>query len=552
MNILLVDDEDFVLDYLAENIDQPRFRIGHIYRANSVSHALKILEENHVHLVITDIRMPEISGLELLAQIRSQVQDIKVILLSGYSEFDYAKQAIKHGVFDYLLKPASPEEINECIYQAYEAIVRDGHNEYQLNLAKHAICINNDIRKEKLLLDLLLGRRFTASSLKDQMTALEMPDLSNTRTRLAILRLESEDSNDTHEDIELLSYSLLNMTKEILFAGSTENSLLWYCKDPHQYIVILLEERLWVDEERLREKLLNLQDKVNVYLHRNVSVLISTPQQFPKQMEQLYRESLKYFWNAIGFSTRALQFMNDNPSATDYRPLSRLYEPPSLLNLMESGQWGEVVTKLDHIFEEFETTLFRTQDHLLEVYYYLCNAFSYISHKQALRLADLVEKPEYLRNGYYFRTATQLKEWTLSLIVQFQSNIEDSPSKGHSHIIKQIHSYINQNLNQDVTLNTISNHVYLHPVYLSRLYKKETGISLSAYISRIRMEKAMYLLTHTNQKIQEISKEIGYHKPQYFISLFKLQYLLTPQEFRESQSKKPIDQSKDLNIMRHS
>ncbi|MHA0856877.1 response regulator transcription factor [Paenibacillus sp. CMAA1364] len=536
LNILLVDDEEFVLDYLTDNIDQSTFGIDRIYRASSVDDALRILEETRLHLIITDIRMPEKSGIDLLAHIRSQQQDIKVIMLSGYSDFDYAKEAIRHGAFDYLLKPASPEEINSSIHRAFEAIHKEGHHENQLSLAKRAIAMNHDIQKERLLLDFLLGRKFTTSSLKDRMTALGMPDLSNTRTKLAILRLESENSNDTQEDIELLSYALLNMTEEILLDGNSAGSSLWYCRDPHQYVVILLTESMWEDEEWLRNKFMVLQQQVDVYLHRNVSILISTPQPFTMQMDHLYRESLKHFWNTIGFHVRALQFMDDSAHTVDYQPLQQLYKPPSLLNLMQSGQWQEVETKLDHIFEELDTTSFRTQDHLLEVYYYICNAFSYISHKQGIRLADLVEKPEYLRNGYYFRTATQLKNWTLSLIVQFQGNIEDSPTKGHSHIIRQVHAYISQNLNSDVTLNTISNHVYLHPVYLSRLYKKETGISLSAYISRVRMEKAMYLLTHTNKKILEISKEIGYNKPQYFISLFKEQYLLTPKEFRDSQS----------------
>lgn len=539
MNILLVDDEDFVLDYLAENIDTSNYVNSYIFKANSVDSALRILDENRLNLVITDIRMPEKNGLELLSLIRSQTPEIKVILLSGYSEFAYAKQAVTHGAFDYLLKPASPDEINESIRNAYDAILKDADHNYQLNLAKHAIRTNNKARKELLLLDLLLGRRFKSSSMIDQMADLGIHDLSGSQTRLAFLRLESENAHDTQEDVDLLSYSLLNMTEEILFQKVADPQL-WYCKDPYQYVVILLEERIWADEEQFRAKLHDLQHKVTLYLNRSVSVLISTPELFSNQLDQLYRESLKYFWKFIGSSTKVLLFMNDTVALPDYRPLNRLYEPPSLLNLMESGQWGEVVNKLDYIFEELETSLYRTQDHLLEVYYYLCNAFSYISHKQGLRLADLAGKAEYLRNGYYFQTTTQLKEWTLSLLQQFQSNIEDSPSKRHSHIIKQIHTYISQNLNQDVTLNTISDHVYLHPVYLSRLYKKETGISLSAYISRIRMEKAMYLLTHTNKKIFEISKEIGYHKPQYFISLFKEQYLLTPQEFRESHSEKTL------------
>lgn len=536
MNMLIVDDEAFVLDYLSDHIEVDRFDIQQIFCANSVDEALSYVGEHAVDIIITDIRMPEKSGLELLAQVRSQTPHIIVILLSGYAEFDYAKQALSHGAFDYLLKPASPEEINECIDKALKERQRPQSTDLVQEEAQQKNKTDMQSAKEKLLLDLLLGSRYTIGSVSDRMAALHMKDLSNSLVRLAILRLEAKDSatSDSIEDTQLLSYSLANIAEEIFNTGLAEPSF-WSCRDPHDYTIILLEASYWENEDQFRDKLLTLQQQIKLYLNRSVSLLISQSFQFPKQLDQEYHQALRYFWKHIGSHTAELQYMDISIKGAEYRPLSRLYQPPSIQNLMESGQWDEARDRLNFIFQELESDIYRTQDHLLELYYYLCSALSYISHKQGLRLMDLVDQPEYLRNGYYFKTASQLKNWVLSLIEQFKKSFDEPNSKKHSHIIMQVHRFIEQHLNEDVTLKTIADHIYLHPVYLSRLYKKEMGMTLSAYITKIRLEKAVYLLTQTNKKIFEISKEIGYHKPQYFISLFKEQYLLTPQEFRDKQ-----------------
>ncbi|MFC7677649.1 response regulator [Paenibacillus sp. GCM10028914] len=537
MNMLIVDDEDFVLDYLTDHIEKEQFGIQQIFRANSVGEALCYVGENVIDIIITDIRMPEKSGLELLAQIRNQTPGTIVILLSGYAEFDYAKQALSHGAFDYLLKPASPDEINECIDKALKERQRHDqqikHNDREQD---QKTLTNIQSSREQLLLDLLLGSRYTVGTVSERIAGLGMKNLSDSHVKLAILRLEAKksDTQDSLEDIQLLSYSLANIAEEVFNTGLSE-PCFWSCRDPHNYTIVLFNESYWKDEDQFHNKFLTFQQQVQLYLNRSVSILISQSHVFPKQLDHVYLEALKYFWKHIGSHTDELQYMNTSIKGTEYRPLSRLYQPPSIQNLLESGQWHEASDRLNFIFQELESDLYRTQDHLLEIYYYLCNALSYIAHKQGLRLLDLVEQPEYLRNGYYFKTPAQLKNWVLSLIEQFQKSFEEPTSRKHSHIIMQVHRFIDQHLNEDVTLKTIADHIYLHPVYLSRLYKKEMGMTLSAYITKIRLEKAVYLLTQTNKKIFEISKEIGYHKPQYFISLFKEQYLLTPQEFRDKQ-----------------
>ena len=197
---------------------------------------------------------------------------------------------------------------------------------------------------------------------------------------------------------------------------------------------------------------------------------------------------------------------------------------------MESGRWEEVIGKLDLILEELDMPPFRTQQHLMEVVYYLYSSFSYMAHKQGDSFADMVGSPSLQHDSFYFQSTDNIKEWSLPLIEQFKRSLQEA-SPSQNHIIRQIHDYIERHLQEDVSLTRVGEHVYLHPVYLSRLYKK-TGESLSSYISRARMEKAAGLLTSTNKKVADIAKEVGYQKTQYFIHIFKEYYNCTPQNFR--------------------
>jgi len=130
---------------------------------------------------------------------------------------------------------------------------------------------------------------------------------------------------------------------------------------------------------------------------------------------------------------------------------------------------------------------------------------------------------------------SKLRVWCNSVLTRIE--LQGTPSAlepSRSRIVKQVQEMVAESLGQDVSVKTIADRVFLHPVYLSKIYKTETGEGLGDYIIRIRMEKALYMLKHTNSKIYEITAALGYQNPQYFSKLFKKHYGMTPNEFRET------------------
>lgn len=532
MNVLLVDDEDYVLDYLKEAIQWEDYGIEEVYSVSSAEEALDISGRVPVSVMVTDIQMPEKSGLELLREIRHQHPETKVILLSGFSEFEYAKKALQDGAADYLLKPVTGDEVSASLVKVLALIEVENRQRKHLLAAKDVLQLGLTRMREHLLLDMLLGNRYSPDELERQLDTLHLPFAPDQECFLALIRIETGNEAARHEDFELLSYALLNMAEEIFFQQINAVPSLWSCKDSHRLVAIVLPAATF-DGNGITGKIETLQQAVHTYMKRTVSILLTRPFVFREDINRQYLLALNTFWRSIGTRNGLLLTMDEASDAAELRPLTRLHQSPTMLQLMETGRWDEVEDRLDQIIEELDSPVCRTQQNLMEVVYYLFSSFSYMAHKQGDSFSDMIGDVSFLDYPIYFHSTAQIKEWALPLMEQFQRTVSE-PASGRSHIIRQIHDFIEEHMQEDVSLTRVGEHVYLHPVYLSRLYKKETGESLSSYILRVRMEKAARMLKSTNKKVADIAKEVGYQKTQYFIRLFKEHYNCTPQTFRNN------------------
>lgn len=535
MNVLLVDDEEYVLDYLESEIPWSAFCISSVHRAVSVKEALDIASRIRFAIVITDIRMPERSGLELLSSFQRHYPETKVILLSGFSDFSYAVKALQLGAFDYLLKPVTEDEVLISLKKAFVKIEDEKRQKQSLEAASDVLKLGIARMREHLLLDLLLGKKYASDELKRHLGALHLPFEPETKCVLTLIRIETETEEMTREEYALLSYALLNMAEEIIFGQISDRPSLWSCKDDHQFIIALLPSDIIGVHRELSDRIDKLRKAVQTYLKRTASILVSEPFVFQHELHRQYLQAVNVFWRSVGTRSGVMLDLNElgDKKREDHliKPLTRLYQSPTMQQLMDSGRWEEVSSKLDYILEELDMPDYRTQQHLMEVFYYLLSSFSFIAHKQGDSFAEMVDFPSLQRKSNSFQRTEQIKDWALLLIEQFKRSLQEECSN-RNHIIRKIHEFIESHLQEDVSLTRVGEHVYLHPVYLSRLYKKETGESLSAYITRTRMVKAALLLNSTNMKVSDIAKEVGYQKTQYFIHVFKEYYDCTPQSYR--------------------
>ncbi|TBL76514.1 response regulator [Paenibacillus thalictri] len=542
--LLIVDDEPFVVDDLADTLPWEEIGIGLVYKAYSGVEALEILKSNPIDVMITDIQMPELNGLELLEQVNRNWKRVKCLLLSGHAEFSYAQQAIKHHICDYLLKPIGDEEVLEKVGLVVQALQKEREESQNYQRIVKAFEENLPKLRGDFLGELLQGKVFSAKVLTEKLHSLKIAVPHNCFA-LMLARLEGEMLEFDFYNLSLMEFAVINIAEEIFHPGFR----LWSCKDVHGYLsfmVLLPEDQAndgqWATaqgREELEHQLelmgSQLQMNVSKYLKGTVSVLLHKWGSFPQDIPKLYQDSLLSLRRRVGNQSEMLVCVTDETEQLPVQALHKLYEPPLLIHLLESGQWEVMREKLTGIVHEIRTKHADSPEYLIEAFFSIYAAFSSYAHKNGRELADMIgsEMVHVAGTGITaYRSLEVLENWIFEAARLLQQSMEHDTRSDRESAVSKIHQFVQRHLADDVSLQAIADYLNMHPVHVSRLYKLETDENLSDYVLRLKMELAASLLRSNDLKIYEIGMKLGYPNPNYFIKVFKKHYALTPQEFR--------------------
>ncbi|PZD95774.1 DNA-binding response regulator [Paenibacillus sambharensis] len=544
IEILLVDDESYVTESLAKTIPWQSLGVSSVHQASSAKKAIEILEEQSVDIVVSDIRMPEMDGLRFIAEITERWPNIRCVLLTGHADFEYAKKAIQLQVFDYLLKPVNDDEFILTVTNAIESLKDEWEQSEKYDKLVHNRHADIGVLRSNLMHDLVLGRKLSNRLIKQKLADYDIPIPVEDHAVMLLIQLGKPFSAADHHTLSLMEYAVGNIAEEVF----GENFSVWHAKAPHDCLLLIvslkadkkdeLELSRKFEAER-RELLVQtahcLRQNVSNYLKGDVSIVITEWFTFPDDIPLAYRSGLSSFFMTEQDEERPVVFLEDKLQVygTAVKSLEILYKPPTLIHLLESKQWEAAREKLDHVFADFKQARF-SREHIYEVYLVITNAFMYMAHKQGVYMYQIDQSGfDLLTDPSVILSVDRLEQWASSMMDKLRSELSESDEHTKSYIIKQVHEFVSNELGQETSVKTIADKVFLHPVYLSKIYKAETGESLGDYIIRMRMERALYLLKHSNKKIYEITAELGYQNPQYFSKMFKKHYGLTPNEFRD-------------------
>ncbi|NOU88392.1 response regulator [Paenibacillus sp. LMG 31460] len=539
--LLIVDDEIHVVDRLATAISWEQIGIEAVFRAYSGFDALEIMSTHSIDIIISDIRMPGMNGLELIREVRTKWRNTKCILLSGHAEFKYAQEAIQHETAGYLLKPVTDEDllqtvdrVNRNLKAEWEWIISNQRNTRTLRE-------NLPLLRESLLHDLLQGRRISMQTLKEKMEIFQVPALIGEPFAMMMIRLENPFIHYDTTNLSLIEFSIGNIAEE-LFGERFE---LWHCKDAHDFLVFVVKWKSIEGNEAevggdwkqhiLESTASELQEIVKKYLKGSISVLVSRWCSFPDGIATLYNTSISALRKKVGSEQELFMTISDELEQIEMRSLHNLYEFPTLSHLLEEGRWDAVAQKLHHIFDELQMKWSDSEEHLLEVFYSISASFSYIAHKSGRQLSQLIgDDYNKLIGSNPVRSIHQLQDWATRVLQCFEADIEHERSDSRETMTRQIRKFVEDHLSHDVSIQAIADHLYLHRVYVSKIFKLKTGETLSEYIHRIRMEKAINLLKSSDDMVYEIAAQLGYQRAHSFINVFKKHYGVTPQEYRDT------------------
>ncbi|MEK5505283.1 response regulator [Paenibacillus sp. FSL P4-0113] len=539
VQILLVDDESYVTESLAATIPWETLGIERVHQAVSALAAVDVLEAYDIDILVTDIRMPGMTGLELIVEVNGRWPHIRSLLLTGYADFEYAKKALQLKAFDYILKPVDDEEFIKCVSAAMDSLKEEWEAFDKVHQLQYSRRNDFGVLRTHLMHDLLLGRDLPVPKIESKMSEYEIKLRTGHPASMLLIQLGKHFSDMDYHSVSLIEYAIGNIAEEV-FAPDFH---VWHCKAPHDCLIVLIEEN-WdsfpersVDEQNrcLSAAIETFRKNVSNYLKGEIYVALTGWFKFPEELPKLYQTAIRsLYWNHQE-ETDTLLFIEEQTEQphSSVKSLEGLYMHPTLTHLLESRQWDEAEAKVSRVFGKMEEVGY-TREHLYELFISVTSAFMYTAHKQGRFITQMDQVGfDPLHAQKMVHSFPHLKEWIFSMMNKLKSEWSASEQSAKSYVVKQVQELISQDKGQELSVKTIADQVYLHPVYLSKIYKAETGEGLGDYIIRMRMERALYLLKYSNKKIYEITTELGYQNPQYFSKMFKKHYGMTPHEFRD-------------------
>lgn len=549
--MMIVDDEPIAADYLVRQLKElPQLKLTYTTAYSGVE-ALEKLETDPIDILLTDIRMPGMNGMELADHVLARWPRCRVIFLTGYDDFAYAQSAIRKGGVDYVLKTEGDESIVRAIEKAAEAIASELDRDNIMRSARQQIRLALPIMRRDYVVELLHGEAASAETRRSRFAELEVPLDPQQPLLAAVGRIDEWGSFALGADKPLLLYALDNIAGEC-FAGKARflplqvdrTRFIWLLQPPAD------DAGGWEPAQRmLADGAEFVQSAAKRLLKVTLSLSVGGS---PAAWEQLAPrvEALKLQLSSGGIGRGKEMLLIEppgDPAGGPPQSSKRFFAENDLranmrkLDLLETHLDNGETEAFAGLFDD----LFAAGAALLEEAGVKLLAMELFAHLSAFFLAYLNKRKLNDMLGPLLAPEA-LADWRagdggaamLGRFREFGKALADYNGRRQSErtndIIGRIHQYVQQYLHEELSLTRLSGLVHLSPPYLSRLYKQMTGQGLLEYITQTRINKARLLLKTTDRKIQDIAAMIGLESAPYFTRLFKKETGFTPQEYRES------------------
>ncbi|WNS45245.1 response regulator [Paenibacillus sp. MMS20-IR301] len=519
LHLLVVDDEKHYADSLAETVPWGTLGISHVLKAYSASEALALIQSSPVDILMTDIRMPRMNGLELIEQARELIPGLKCLLLTGYADFDYARKAIELQALHYLIKPAKDEQLLDAMGR----IVRQLEQERSMEQGFRIYRDNSTELKAGLLLKVLSGK-LNGEALAGKLKLFDLPIPVPGSVLLCLISLGPPFCSQDLYSQFLIRFAVTNMLEELLM----ERYDCWPAADEEGNLLVLVYDLSGAPPaaDWVHERMGLLCQEVQNLLKGEISAS-EAECHFPEGLQAGYMKAKSRLGTGGFHSGQLLE-----GSAEEQQLMRKLYEAPLLTHLLETEQWAAAEAKI----RAFVSPLLHTgsPDLMRDVFLFLSNSFQYIANRSGRTLAQVLTPGQSaFMKGKAMLHASQLESWGLDALATLRGQLGEVTEDHNQAIVRRTQEYIRKEPGKDLSLTMLARLVFIHPNHLSKLFKQFTNSTVSQYIYEQRMLKACDLLKATNDKIYCIGESIGYPNTNWFIRKFRDLYQMTPQEYRD-------------------
>ena len=499
MNILISDDEKIEREGIRYLLSLEKGE-RRIFEAANGKQAMQILRTENIDMILTDIKMPVMDGLELARRAKELFPEIRIVIFSGYNDFTFAQEAIRYGVTDYILKPVDPDNFHEIIEKA------------EKNIRERQAEENREIRRQNFLQQYFLQNYLYSGKKEILEKAGEFVDLDKW--------------NGWHCAILIETDTAFFDTAEENFPGELQKELrrVFFYLNLNERQSLLLFQDVYCDY-------LLVANHLYTFLKRNymVRIYLSVSRKFdgceclPEILGQLEQQMEEKFYHPEKhiFSCEEEELKMVAGEVQDSQLMQMISEDISRKDTEQLWKHFECLK------EKYSSN---TQFSAMYIKFVFSNVIQELFQEN--QFADEHRLEQEIDRLYSCGNIMDILKVTEDNIREYEKFLERSMSESRNEVAA-VKNYIYQHYGEDLNLEMLAEKVYLSSGYLSFIFKKETGMNLNRFIKVFRMEKAGEFLRDTNMKVAQISEKVGFANVSYFCRSFREYYGCSPESYRK-------------------
>jgi len=520
--VFLVEDEIVTREGIRDNVDWASVGFEFSGEAPDGEIALPLIEDTQPDVLITDIKMPFMDGLQLCKVVREHMPWIKIIILSGHDEFDYAQAAVKLGVSEYLLKPVSVKDLHGVLQRVTTALDQERKERERLKLLHDQVENNLALLREKFLLRLVMGGISSAEAI-EQSQQLGLNIIANYYL-VVLIKIELGEKSQPFD------YNEYQLAEHIVSGLVSANPDVLLTKKDMEELVLLIKgdspDQMTQDGNFLAEMVNHeLKEKTNCSL----AIEIGSPQRRLGDIHYSFAEALV----KVRSTTKDSIPLDSGVRGDQIKRLK--LDQSALERYLKSGVVKDFDVFFDAYFQPISEAALRSQ--LVKHYIFvdvILTAAQFVSELEGdveQLIPDINQVDKLLAN---VKTIDQIRQEIRRIVTAALNFRNDQVNNERAMVIHQAKGFIDNHFSDpNLSLTGVAKQASLSPSHFSVLFSQEMGETFRDYLTRTRIERAKELLRTTNLMCYEVAERCGYNDPHYFSYIFKKNAGVSPQRFRE-------------------
>lgn len=531
-NVLLVDDEADVLQAMKKKIDWEALGFCLAGTAENGQEALEMAEQLHIDVVMTDIKMPYMDGLTLCKNLKQSYRNMKVIIYSGFDDFEFAREAVHLEAEEYLLKPISAGDMEAAFSKVRKKLDQE-YDEYRnLNRLSEYYRKSLPAMREQLVMGILEGR-IAGERARAMMETYEIC-LDSPFYVVAALYMDVNPREEQPQPAQLFTLSLKDMVQDYLMNRTRFFSTAFL----DQVIVIfMLDEREEIDQVLYHlDQICKMGFRV---LKSSVTAAVGQICANTDALHTSYEEAVNAMEYRSILGSGQVLYINDIEPCSEENILVTEHEFQNLVHAVKLGNRDETNVAIAQIMDSIRKEPISPGQYQL-LFMELLSELMKIGRAYKLHPNQIFgEHAGSWQELYRMVTVDELEGWLQEVGTNLRHVLRHERRDSAARLTEQAKAYIEEHYKEsDLSADSLCRCLNVSAAYFSTIFKREVGMSFVAYLTKIRLEHALELLRTTEDKTYIIASRVGYMEPNYFSYVFKKQYGISPSKYRAEMSVK--------------